>query len=152
MIAGVAFKNLVTHADERGFFREVIRVTDDIFPQGFGQLSHSLVYAGVVKAWHGHKTQFQWTYVACGLLRVVLHDGRPASPSYRETMEFLMGDNQTPCVYLFPPGVMHGYRCIYGPAQVMYITSGTYDLEDEIRIPHTDASMGYDWLAWPDIK
>ena len=35
MIEGVVVHQLVTHMDERGFFREVIRVTDDHFEEGF---------------------------------------------------------------------------------------------------------------------
>ena len=34
-IEGVVVKTLVTHADERGFFREVIRKTDPFFAEGF---------------------------------------------------------------------------------------------------------------------
>ena len=146
MIDGVILKELITHTDERGFFRELIRLTDGFFSAGFGQLSHSLVYPGVIKAWHAHKVQTQWTYVATGLLKVVLHDGRPGSPTYRETMEFLAGDNQPAYVYSFPPGVVHGYRCLHGPAHVFYLTSGVYDLSDEERFPHNDPRIGYDWL------
>jgi dTDP-4-dehydrorhamnose 3,5-epimerase len=152
MISGVVFKDLVTHTDERGFFREIIRVTDAFFAEGFGQWSHSLVYPGVVKAWHTHKIQTQWTYVACGLLKVALHDCRPDSPTYRETMEFLAGDNQPACVYRFPAGVAHGYRCINGPAHVFYLTSGVYDPLEEGRIPHDDPAIGFDWLTGPKIK
>jgi dTDP-4-dehydrorhamnose 3,5-epimerase len=153
MIEGVVIKELVTHADERGFFREIIRVTDDFFPPGFGQLSHSLVYPGVVKAWHAHRQQTQWTYVVSGLLKVVLFDGRSESPTYRQTIEILVGDNQpTQVVYSFPPGVLHGYRCVGGPAHVIYVTSGVYDLSDEVRMPHDDPSIRYDWLKGSVIK
>jgi dTDP-4-dehydrorhamnose 3,5-epimerase len=152
MIKGVIIKELVTYSDERGFFREVIRGTDGFFSEGFGQCSHSLVYAGVVKAWHYHNTQTQWTYAACGLLKVALHDCRPDSPTFRETMEFLIGENQVAQVYCMPPGVAHGYRCISGPAHVFYITSGVYDLEDEGRKAHDDPEIGYDWLKGPMIK
>jgi dTDP-4-dehydrorhamnose 3,5-epimerase len=152
MIEGVIIKELVTHADKRGFFREIIRVTDDFFAEGFGQLSHSLVHPGVIKAWHAHRQQSQWTYVACGLLKVALHDGRPESLTYRQTMEFLVGDNQPARVYLFPPGVVHGYRCVSGPAHVIYVTSGVYDLSDEVRLSHDDPSIGYDWPKDPTIK
>jgi len=147
MIEGVVFKDLVTHADDRGFFRELIRTTDDFFSPGFGQLSHSLVRAGVVKAWHGHTRQSQWTYVACGLLKVAIHDPRPASPTCRTTIELLLGDAQPSRIYLLPPGVVHGYRCLAGPAHVFYVTSGTYDLAEEIRLPHDDREIGYDWTA-----
>lgn len=152
MISGVTFKDLVTHTDKRGFFREIIRVTDAFFAEGFGQWSHSLVYPGVVKAWHTHKIQTQWTYVACGLLNVALHDCRPDSPTYRETMEFLAGDNQPACVYCFPPGVAHGYRCINGPVHVFYMTSGEYDPSEEGRIPHDDPTIGYNWQKGPIME
>ncbi len=33
MIEGVVIKELVTHVDERGYFREIIRATDDFFPR-----------------------------------------------------------------------------------------------------------------------
>jgi dTDP-4-dehydrorhamnose 3,5-epimerase len=147
MIEGVAFKDLVTHNDERGFFREVIRASDQFFEPGFGQLSHSLVNTGVLKAWHAHREQTQWNYVVTGLIRVGLHDTRPASPTYRVTMEFLAGEEQPDRVYAFPPGVAHGYRCIEGPMHIIYLTSGTYDPDDEVRIPHDDSTIGYDWTT-----
>jgi dTDP-4-dehydrorhamnose 3,5-epimerase len=127
-------------------------VTDDFFAEGFGQLSHALVYPGIVKAWHAHKTQTQWTYVVSGMLKVALHDCRSNSGTYRKTVEFLTGEHQAVKVYRFPPGVAHGYRCINGPAHVMYLTSGTYDLADEIRIPHDDPELKHDWLKGPAIK
>ena len=152
MIQGVVVKELVTHVDDRGFFRELIRVTDDFFEEGFGQLSHALVHAGVAKAWHIHKIQIDWWYVATGTLRVGLHDTRPDSPSYRETMELLLGENLPGRVLRVPPGVAHGFRCIAGPAHMFYVTSKVYDPEDEGRIPHDDPTIGYDWLKNPPIK
>ena len=145
MIEGVAIKELVTHTDNRGFFREIIQATDDFFSAGFGQLSHSLVYSGIIKAWHSHKVQSQWTYVATGTLKVALHDMRKDSLTYQQTMEFLVGENTKASVYLFPPGVAHGYKCINGPANVIYVTSGQYDLEDEIRIPFDDPEIEFKW-------
>ena len=137
---------MITHTDERGFFREIIRVNDDFFKEGFGQMSHSLVYTGVLKAWHMHKNQTQWNYVVSGLLKVALHDTRKESPTFKKTVEFLIGDNQPARVYSFPPGVAHGYRCLNGPMHIIYITSGVYDLADEKRIPYNDSSIGYDWF------
>lgn len=152
MIEGVNVKELVTNVDERGFFREIIRVTDGFFSEGFGQWSHSLMYAGVAKAWHIHKVQVDWWYVASGVLRVALYDTRPESPSYRETMELFMGDNQPARVLRIPPGVAHGCKCISGPSHLFYITSQVYNPADEGRIPFDDPSIGYDWLKGPEIK
>jgi dTDP-4-dehydrorhamnose 3,5-epimerase len=152
MIEGVEIKELVTHLDERGYFREILRVNDPIFPEGFGQWSHSLMYAGVAKAWHIHKVQIDWWYVGGGVLKVALHDTRPASKSYRETMELLMGDNQPAKLLRIPPGVAHGCKCLDGPAHLFYITSRIYNPQDEGRIPHDDPSIGYDWERGPAIK
>lgn len=151
MIEDVVLKPLVTHVDERGFFREIIRVTDDFFGEGFGQCSHSLMYPGVAKAWHIHQKQVDWWYVVCGVLRVALHDRRPGSPTHRKTMEFLMGDNQPAQVLKIPPGVAHGCKCLSGPAHLIYVTSGVYDPSDEGRIPHDDPDIGYDWVKGPAI-
>ena len=152
MIDGVAFKELITHSDERGFFREIIRVTDEFFGEGFGQWSHSLMYTGVAKAWHIHKKQVDWWYVAGGVLKVALHDTRPGSPTHGETMEFLMGDNQPPRVLRIPPGVAHGCKCIGGPANLLYVVSNVYDPQDEGRISHDEPTIGYDWIKGPDVK
>jgi dTDP-4-dehydrorhamnose 3,5-epimerase len=152
VIEGVVLRELVTNRDERGFFREIIRVNDDFFSEGFGQWSHSLMYAGVTKAWHIHKKQIDWWYVCNGVLKVALHDTRAASATYRKTMEIFMGDNQTSRVLRIPPGVAHGCKCISGPANLFYITSNTYNPGDEGRIRYDDPEIGYDWTAGPPIK
>ncbi len=152
MIDGVVLKKLETHVDERGFFREIIRVTDDFFSEGFGQFSHSQMYAGATKAWHIHKQQVDWWYVSSGVLKVALHDMRAPSPTRGKTMEIFLGDNQPAAVLRIPSGVAHGCRCISGPASLFYITSSVYNPNDEGRLPHDDPTIGYDWLKGPAIK
>ncbi len=151
MIDGVDIKKLVTHTDERGFFREIIRVTDDFFAEGFGQWSTSRMYQGVIKAWHVHQKQVDWWYVAGGVLKVGLYDTRPDSSTHKELAELLMGDNQAAQILRIPPGVAHGCKCISGPADLFYITSKVYDPDDEGRIPFDDSEINFDWLKGPDI-
>jgi len=152
MIEGVVVKELVTYPDERGFFREIIRESDNLFAEGFGQWSHSMIYQGVAKAWHVHQRQIDWWYVAGGVLKVALHDMRPDSTTYRETMELLMGDHQVATVLRVPQGVAHGCKCLSGPAHLFYITSHIYDPTDEGHIAHDDTEIGYDWTSLPVIK
>lgn len=151
MINGVVLKDLVTHPDRRGFFREIIRVTDNFFSEGFGQWSHSLMYDGVTKAWHYHKIQTDWWYVCSGVLRVGLYDLREESPTFGETMDFLMGDYQPSQILKIPPGVIHGCQTAQGPAHLLYVTSQTYNPADEYRIAYNDPSIPFDWLAGPPI-
>jgi dTDP-4-dehydrorhamnose 3,5-epimerase len=152
MIDGIVYKELATHCDERGFFREIIRVSDDFFTEGFGQWSHSLMFDGVIKAWHFHNIQTDWWYVVGGVLRVGLCDMRPASPTCRQTMDFLMGDIQPARVLKIPPGIAHGCKTVQGPVNLLYLTSHVYDPADEIRIPYNDPDIRFDWLRGPEIK
>lgn len=140
-------KDLVTNSDERGFFREVIRESDEFFGP-FGQWSHSLMYPGTAKAWHHHRGQIDWWY-AIGSLKVALFDLREDSPTRGELMEFFLGDRFAKCVRI-PPGVAHGCRALE-LTHLLYITSNVYNPDDEGRIPHDDPTIGYDWTAWPKI-
>lgn len=152
MIDGVEIKNLVTHPDERGFFREIIRQSDPFFKEGFGQLSHSCMYAGVAKAWHIHQSQIDWWYVPVGNLKLVLFDKRRDSPTRGELQTIFMGENYPAKVVRIPAGVAHGCKALGDVTHLFYVTSSVYDPKDEGRIPHDDASIGYDWLAGPEIK
>ena len=151
MIHEVEIKNLVTHSDDRGFFREVLRNSDPILDGKFAQWNHSKLYTGVIKAWHWHKKQSDWWYVVSGVLRIGLYDLREDSPTFGETNSFLMGDDQTSQVVRIPPGVAHGCRAIEGPVHLFYVVDFEYDRDDDIRILHDDPTIGFDWLKLHDI-
>ncbi len=150
-IEGVVIKELTTYPDERGFFRELIRVSDPFFAEGFAQLSHSLMHPGVVKAWHIHKKQIDWWYVPMGVLKVALYDTRSDSPTHGVLQELFMGEQYGQKILRIPIGVAHGCKAIGGLAHLVYVTSNVYDPTDEGRIPYDDAEIGYDWTAGPAI-
>ncbi len=150
MIEGVEVKKLRTFPDERGFFREVIRVSDDFFAEGFAQLSHSFMHAGVAKAWHIHQRQVDWWYVPSGALKLALYDTREASSTRGERAELFLGECYEAQAVKIPPGVAHGCRAL-APTHLLYVTSRIYDPSDEGRIAHDDAEIGYDWTAGPPI-
>jgi dTDP-4-dehydrorhamnose 3,5-epimerase len=151
-IDGIVFKDLETYPDQRGFFREIIRSTDPFFAEGFGQWSHSLMFDGVAKAWHLHRIQTDWWYVATGVLRVGLCDMRPASPTYKNTLDILMGDLQPARILKIPPGVAHGCKTVQGPVNLFYITSHTYNPDDELRVAYDSPEIDFDWIKGPPIK
>ncbi len=152
-IEGVVFHPLVRHADDRGYFEEIIRVNDPFFTEGFGQWSHSKMYPGVIKAWHIHKTQIDWWYVGDGRIRVALHDLRKDSPTFGVTQELQLGGDIQPAILKIPAGVAHGCKVIGNePAHLFYVTSLTYNPEEEGRRAYDDPEIGYDWLSGPPIK
>jgi dTDP-4-dehydrorhamnose 3,5-epimerase len=151
LIVGVEIKELRTHSDPRGFFREVIRSTDPLFDEGvFGQWSHSKMIRDVVKAWHYHHVQTDWWYCPIGEIETVLFDNRPESPTYQTKMVLRMGDStefphaSEVCVKI-PPGVLHGCKVLSPQAHLFYITSVTYDPSEEGRFPYNASFVGHDW-------
>jgi dTDP-4-dehydrorhamnose 3,5-epimerase len=151
-IVGVHIKQLKTHRDERGFFREVIRSTDELFAGGvFAQWSHSRMQRNVVKAWHYHHVQTDWWYCPIGKIQTVLFDNRPESPTYRTKLAINMGetdkygaDTHEVCVEI-PPGVLHGCKVMSDEAHLFYITSTIYNPNEEGRFPYNSAFVGHDW-------
>lgn len=151
MINDIDFKNLVTHTDKRGYFREILRCNDDFFSEGFGQWSHSLMFDNIIKAWHYHKIQTDWWYVCSGVLRVGLCDMRESSTTYKQTMDFLMGDHQASQIVKIPPGIAHGCKTVQGPVNLFYVTSHVYNPDDELRIAFDDPEIDFDWVSGPKI-
>ncbi len=149
-ILGVEFKILKSHPDDRGFFREIIRSTDDFFTSAtregipFGQWSHSKMAKDVVKAWHFHHVQSDWWYVPIGNLKVVLVDHREESETYKNKLEFIMGEENPICISI-PPGVLHGAQVVSEEAHLFYITSETYNPDDEGRLPYNSELVDHTW-------
>jgi len=164
-IEGVDVKELKSHGDERGFFREILRSSDAAFADSvaskgvFGQWSHSKMAKDVVKAWHYHHIQTDWWYIPFGIVQTVLYDNRPESKTYKNKMVFLMGDKFAAdekfdaaaineVTVRIPPGVLHGLKVLSNEgAHIMYITSITYDPNEEGRFTYNSAFVGHDWGA-----
>lgn len=145
-IAGVMIKSLIRHPDERGFFEEIIRVSDPFFAEGFGQLSRSSMHRGVIKAWHIHLTQVDWWYCASGTLKVALYDNRNDSLTYQKLMQLTLGENGDEAVLKIPPQIAHGLKVTSESAELFYITSKVYNpTGEEGRIPEDDPEIGFDW-------
>ncbi|MBM3249799.1 MAG: hypothetical protein FJZ09_03000 [Candidatus Omnitrophica bacterium] len=152
MIKGVKVKELKLINDERGFFCEIFRSPEDIFRDKFSQLSFSTVFAGVAKAWHLHKIQTDWMCVLSGDMKLVLYDTRKGSKTFGKIEEILMGEAFGIKVVRIPPGIAHGYKVVNGPMKILYVANREYDPKDDLRIPHDDPQIGYDWEASPKIR
>ena len=145
-IHDVVIKPLVTHSDERGYFREILREDDGLLKR-FGQTSITRTYPGVIKAFHWHKRQDDVWYVADGMARVVLYDRRPDSPTCGQTQVIYAGEDN-PMLILIPAGIAHGYQVIgHKPVLLFYHVTKAYDASDpdEQRIAFDDPAIGFDW-------
>ena len=146
MIQDVVVKHLKVIPDERGYLMEMVRC-DDPFFQSFGQTYLSVAYPGVVKGWHFHKVQWDHFVIVKGMMKVVLFDQRPDSPTKGEVNEFFMGE-KNPIMVRIPPGVLHGMKAIgTEPGMLVNCPSHPYNYEnpDEFRVHPHDNDVPYQW-------
>jgi dTDP-4-dehydrorhamnose 3,5-epimerase len=148
LLEGVRVAPVAVWPDDRGHFLEVHRAgcgLTALFPPGTTQLSATLTYPGVVKAFHYHLHQYDCWTVVTGMLQVALVDLRRDSRTCGRRNTLYVGDRR-PWQVLIPPGIAHGYKVI-GPesAVIVYATSSFYDPSDELRIRFDDARLNYDW-------
>jgi dTDP-4-dehydrorhamnose 3,5-epimerase len=145
-IHDVVVKKLITHPDDRGYFREILRDDDNLLKH-FGQTAITKSHPGVIKAFHWHEAQDDIWYVASGMARVVLYDQREGSPSYKQTQVVFAGEDN-PVAILIPTGVAHGYQVLGNqPVILFYHVTRSYNpaAPDEQRIPFDDPTIGFDW-------
>ena len=129
MIDGVKVKDLKVIPDERGLLMEMWRSDDPDF-QRFGQCYVTMVYPGVVKAWHYHKKQVDHFVCVGGMAKVVLHDRREGSSTFGETNEFVIGWQRQRMV-IIPNGVYHGFTTVgTEPAFIVNVPTELYDYDD----------------------
>lgn len=145
-IHGVKTKVLRVFPDERGWLMEILRADDGEFFTRFGQVYVSATYPGVVKAWHYHKVQIDNFACVAGMVKLVLVDTRPGSPTEGAVNEFFVGSQQ-PMLVQVPNLVYHGWKGL-GDTVALVVNAPTepyaYGEPDEFRLaPH--GTLPYDW-------
>jgi dTDP-4-dehydrorhamnose 3,5-epimerase len=145
-IEGVKVKPLRLIPDDRGWLLEILRCDDAELFSKFGQVYVSATYPGVVKAWHYHERQVDNFACITGMVKLVLIDTRPGSPTEGTVNEFWIGA-QNPMVVQVPNLVYHGWKNI-GQEVALVLNVPTepyrYGDPDEYRIePH--GTLPYDW-------
>ena len=132
--------------DERGRLMELLRSDDDLFLK-FGQVYMTTAYPGVVKGWHYHQKQTDNFVVIQGMMKVVLYDDRPESPTRGQVNEFFMGDYNSMLLSI-PNLVIHGFKCI-SQHEAILINCPTevynYNNPDEYRIDPHNNDIPYKW-------
>ena len=144
MIDGVRIKPLRKIPDERGMIMHMLRCDDPDFEQ-FGEIYFSTAYPGVVKGWHEHTRQVQNYAVVQGMIKLVLYDNRADSPTYKELMEIVTGEDAYQLIRI-PAGVINGFRAVgTDTAIVANCATIPHDPDEIERIsPFTD-KIPYDW-------
>jgi dTDP-4-dehydrorhamnose 3,5-epimerase len=144
VIDGVFIHPLRQIPDERGRIMHMIRSDDPHFEQ-FGEIYFSVVYPGVVKAWHIHREMTLNYAVITGSIKLVLFDDRTDSPTRGEVQEVFMGDHQYVLVRV-PPMVWNGFKGVGESAAIVANCASTpHDPEEISRLDPFDNHIPYDW-------
>jgi dTDP-4-dehydrorhamnose 3,5-epimerase len=144
MIEGVKVSPRRQIVDERGKIMHMLRRDDPEF-ESFGEVYFSWVNPGAIKAWHLH-TRMTLNYTCPhGLVKLVLYDDRPGSPTHGELMELFLGSDNHQLVVV-PPGVWNGFKGVaVHPSLVCNCASLPHDPGEIQRMDPSSTAIPYDW-------
>lgn len=144
MIEGVEIVPLRQIPDERGKIMHMLRSDEPAFER-FGEIYFSMVYPGAIKAWHLH-TKMTLNYaVVVGMIKLVLYDPRPQSPTRGLVQEVFLGESNYSRVKI-PPGIYNGFKGIGGiPAIVANCATLPHDPEEIQRLDPFSKDIPYTW-------
>ena len=144
MIDGVEIKKLSKIPDERGAIYHMLRRDDELFEK-FGEIYFSTAYPSVIKAWHIHKKRPLKNAVIKGMIKLVLYDMRPNSPTKGNLMELFLGAENY-CLVKIPAGIANGFKCM-GTESCMIANCATepYAGGEMMRLDPFTKDIPYDW-------
>lgn len=149
-IEGALFQPLRVIPTPGGPVLHMLRAGSPLLPDfadGFGEIYFSEVLPGAVKAWKRHSRQTQLFAVPSGLLRIVLYDDRPASPTRGTLVERLLGRPDDYGLLRIPPLVWYGFTALgESPALICNCADLPHDPAEGERRPLDDPAVPY---AWP---
>jgi dTDP-4-dehydrorhamnose 3,5-epimerase len=144
MINGVQINPLRQITDERGVILHMLRSDAPHFQQ-FGEIYFSMVYPGVIKAWHIHDGMTLNYAVPVGMIKFVLYDDRADSSTRGELMEIATGERNYQLITV-PPGVWNGFKGVGTvPALVANCSTIPHDPDEIHRKDPLDNDIPYDW-------
>ena len=85
-----------------------------------------------------------------GAIFDVLIDLRPSSPSYRDWIGVELRADDLSAVYA-PAGVAHGFLTIVDHAEVSYLLSAGYQVDQATGVRWDDPAFGVEWPAAPAV-
>ncbi len=148
-IDGLLLQPLAVIAAEGGPVLHMFRPDSPLFANfcgGPGEVYFSEVHPGHVKAWKLHTRQRQTFAVPAGLLKIVLYDQRPGSPTHGVLRELLLGRPDHYALLRIPAGIWYGFAA-HGnsPALICNCADIAHDPAESRRLPADDPAIPYRW-------
>jgi dTDP-4-dehydrorhamnose 3,5-epimerase len=146
-LQGVTEFNLTTFPDDRGFFREVIRISQ--IESGLGrpfitkQVNHSRSTKNTLRGVH----VAPWNkiiYVAHGKAQSVIVDCRKDSPTFGKYKSVVLGEDNRSCVFV-PAGCGNSFLVLSEEADYIYLADEEWAPNLEKSIAWNDQTIGIEW-------
>jgi dTDP-4-dehydrorhamnose 3,5-epimerase len=139
-IAGVIWKPLAKHHDQRGWLLELFR-HDELPPEFHPVMAYiSMTEPGVARGPHEHIDQADcFCFVGPSHFKIYLWDDRAASSTYLNMQTDVVGADK-PMLLIVPKGVVHAYKnvgkeqgIVFNCPNRLYKGTGRKEPVDEIR-------------------
>jgi dTDP-4-dehydrorhamnose 3,5-epimerase len=144
MIDGVEIFPLRRIQDERGMVMHMLKESDPHF-QKFGEIYFSVIFPGVIKAWHLHSRMTINYAVVVGNIKLVVYDQRLESRTRGQLQEIYVGQVNYQLVRV-PPGVVNGFTAVGSEkAIVANCADIAHDPSEITRIDPFTPTIPYDW-------
>jgi len=145
LIEGVVVTNLRQIEDERGAVFHVLKNTDPHFNK-FGEVYISKVNLNVIKGWKYHKEMTQNFSVPYGVLKLVLVDLRPNSPTFEHINEFIMEPEGNYKMVSLPSKLWYGFKCLSDSyCLLLNIASMKHDPSESMEEDISVSKINYQW-------
>ena len=143
-IEGLRIAPLRRIPDERGAVFHMLREDSEGFER-FGEIYFSMVYPGVVKAWHQHQRMTLNYAVPVGMIKLVCYDDRTDSPTRGNLVELHVGELNYALVTI-PPLVWNGFKGEgAAPALVANCSTVPHTPDEITRMDPFTNEIPYDW-------
>ncbi|NYZ79013.1 dTDP-4-dehydrorhamnose 3,5-epimerase family protein [Candidatus Micrarchaeota archaeon] len=156
MLEGVKVTDIKKLPDERGFFAEVFRQDwkDFVGNDKIVQVNLSMVYPGIIKAWHRHKRgQVDYFIVPKGAIKLCIYD------ESKKQLDDITLSGERLQIARVPGHYWHGNKTLgFEPSLIIYFVTNLYNYKnpDEERKTWNDPSIidgktgkPFDWNMSP---
>ncbi len=137
----ISIKRLNPFLDNEGELFEALRADDSLFDGAFGQNLVSIVKPNVIKGFHRHERQKEYTTCIKGNILYVAVTETPKEPLIQK---FLIGEDNR-ILIMTPPGIWHGYKALDKEAVVLYTMNRPYNPADTDTAERDPLAFGKVW-------
>lgn len=146
-IPGLLLIQRKTFPDERGFFRETVRISEMEqaigFPFHVAQVNHARSARDTLRGIHAAPWN-KLVYVVRGSVQAVIVDLRENSPAFGKHESFTIGEENRSSIFI-PKGCGNSYLVLSEDADYTYLTDEEWVPDKEIGIAWNDPTLNIRW-------